>query len=67
MRHENSRAEQREERYDALKAQGIKQTPDYLYKSEIKKLQKKGYTVTQISTHPVRKSLLFCQVVFPQN
>lgn len=67
MRHEKSRAEKREERFFLLKAKGQTQTSDYLYGSEIKKLEKDGYTVTPISKHPVRKSLLFCQVVFPQN
>ena len=67
MRHELSRAEKREERYFLLKSKGEKQTSDYLYGSEIKKLERNGYTVIPISIHPVRKSLSFCQVVFPQN
>lgn len=66
MQHYASRSEKREDRYTSLKEKGVNHTPDYLYKSEIKKLEKNGYTVTPISVHPVRKSLWFCEVIFPQ-
>lgn len=62
---QRSRSEKREEKYYALMKLGQDRTYDYLYKSEIKKLQKIGYTMTQLSTHPIRKSLLFCEVIFP--
>ena len=61
-----SRSEKREERYLALIEKGQKNTFDYLYKSEIRKLEKAGCEVNQLTTHPVRKSLLFCEVIFPQ-
>lgn len=61
-----SRAVKREERYALLKAYGETQTTDYLYKSEVRKLEERGYLIKQISVHPVRKSLLLCIVVFPK-
>lgn len=60
-----SRSEKREEKYLALMKQGQDRTHDYLYLSEIKKLEKTGYIINQLSTHPFRKYLLFCEVIFP--
>lgn len=62
---QRSRAEKREDKYLALIKQGQDRTHDYLYSSEVKKLQKAGYTVTHLSAHPIQKSLLFCEVIFP--
>lgn len=66
MHHYLSRTEKREERYSALKEKGQTSTTDTLYGSEVKKLQKNGYTVTPISPHPTIKNLLICEVIFPQ-
>lgn len=66
MQHNPSRSDKREERYSALKEKGQTQTLDYLYKSEIRKLEKLGFIVNQVTAHPSRKSLWLCEVIFPQ-
>ena len=66
MQHRLTRSEKREERYSTLKAQGENSAMDYLYKSEIKKLENVGYTVDVISGHPTRKNLSLCKVIFPK-
>ena len=66
MQHNPSRSEKRAERYSALMEKGQMKTLDYLYKSEIRKLEKSGCVVTQLTAHPSRKSLWFCEVIFPR-
>lgn len=66
MNHNPSRSEKREERYASLIEQGETSTMDTLYKSEVKKLQKDGYTVEVLSPHPKLRNLLLCQVYFPK-
>lgn len=65
MQHNPSRSEKRAEKYLALKKMHLDHTCEYLYMTEVKKLRKDGYIVNQLSTHPVRKYLLFCEVIFP--
>ena len=67
MQHYESRSEKRERKYSCLINNGQTKTLDYLYKSEIVRLQKRGFVVNSLSTHPVRKSLWLCEVIFPQN
>ena len=66
MNHNPSRSEKREERYTSLKAKGETSTMDTLYKSEVTKLRKEGYTVEVLSPHPTRRNLSLCQVFFPE-
>ena len=65
MQREKSRAERREDRYTILRANGETSASDILYKSEIKKLEKDGYSVDTIGPHPNRKNLWLCKVFFP--
>lgn len=66
MQYNPSRSEKREERYLTLMEKGQTQTLDYLYKSEIRKLEKFGFVINQLTAHPSRKSLWLCEVTFPQ-
>ena len=65
MNHNPSRSEKRQERYSTLKQKGETSTMDTLYKSEVTKLRKEGYTVEVLSPHPTRRNLSLCQVIFP--
>lgn len=67
MRHPLSRSEKRQDRYSTLIQKGETSTMDSLYKSEVKKLEKMGYTVEVLSPHPKLRNLLLCQVFFPES